>query len=209
MARYRGPRCKICRREGMKLFLKGQKCNTPQCAFAKRPYAPGEQGKKSRRKSSYYGLQLREKQKVKRMYGILERQFRRYFEIASKSEGVTGEILLQCLERRLDNVVFRLLFASSRSQARQMVKHDMFTVNGKKVDIPSYMVKKDDKIEFINQDRAASIKERIETLSKERSVSGWLFLDKDRIKAEILRLPEKDDLIIPINERLIVELYSK
>ncbi len=209
MARYRGPRCKLCRREGLKLFLKGHKCNTPQCSFTKRPYAPGERGKKPNRKPSYYGLQLREKQKVKRMYGVLERPFRRYFELASKSTGVTGEVLLQCLERRLDNVVFRLLFASSRSEARQMVKHDMFLVNGRKVDIPSYRVKKDDKIEIRGSGRITQIKERIEALSKEKSVVSWLFLDKERIKGEILRLPEKEDLTIPINERLIVELYSK
>jgi small subunit ribosomal protein S4 len=209
MARYIGPNCKLCRKEGLKLFLKGTKCNTQQCPFSKRPYAPGEHGKMNK-KPSYYALQLREKQKTKSMYGILERQFRRYFHLASSSKGVTGRVLLQFLERRLDNVVYRMLFSSSRSQARQIVKHDFVRVNNKKVNIPSYLVNKEDKIEIKDKGGIGKeIKLSIETLSKERSVASWLFLDKEKLKGEVLRLPEKEDLSIAVNERLIVELYSK
>lgn len=210
MARYTGPTCKLCRKEGLKLFLKGYKCNSPQCPFSKRPYAPGEQGKARKSKPSYYALQLREKQKTKRIYGILERQFRRYFYLSSKSKGASGRMLLQLLERRLDNVIFRFMFASSRHQARQLVRHNLIIVNGKKVNIPSYLVKKDDKIGVKESGETEKIvKENIEGLSKERSVASWLFLDKEKLRGEVLRLPEKEDLTIPINERLIVELYSK
>ncbi len=210
MARYIGPRCKLCRKEGLKLFLKGTKCNTPACPFSKRPYAPGEHGKVSNKKPSYYALQLREKQKTRRMYGILEKQFRRYFHLASSSKGVTGRVLLQFLERRLDNVVYRLLLAPSRNRARQIVKHDHVLVNDRKVNIPSYLVKKNDKIEIVQKGEFGNeVKSTIETLSKERSVSSWLFLDKEKLKGEVLRLPEKEDLSISVNERLIVELYSK
>ena len=211
MARYTGPRCKICRREGMKLFLKGQKCESPACAFAKRPYAPGEQGKKvSRKKPTYYAMQLREKQKVKRVYGTLERQFKRYFKLAAKSKGVTGRTMLQLLERRLDNVTFRLLFASSRSQARQLVKHNFIFVNGQRVNVPSYLIKANDKIQLkAKEDMTRSVTKGIEEISKQRSVASWLFLDKGNLKGEVLKLPEKEDLSIPISEQLIVELYSK
>ena len=209
MARYTGPRCRLCRREGVKLFLKGEKCNSPQCAFSKRPYAPGPRAKMSR-KPSYYALQLREKQKVKRMYGVLEKQFKRYYVIASKSKGITGSVILQLLERRLDNVIFRLLLATSRSQARQIVRHGFIFINGKKANIPSYPVKTDDKIEIKSKDNIKSvIKQNIEISSKERSVASWLFLDKEAFRGEVLRLPEKEDLTIPVNEQLIVELYSK
>lgn len=209
MARYVGPRCKICRREGMKLFLKGQKCNSPQCPFAKRTYAPGEH-RRSFSKPSYYALQLREKQKVKRMYGLLERQFRRYYRSAVKAKGVTGNIILQLLERRIDNVIFRLLFATSRSQARQIVKHGLVFVNGRRVNIPSYIVNVDDKVEIkANNNVSTMIKSCIELVSKERSVASWLYLDKENLKGEVLRLPEKEDLTVPVNEQLIVELYSK
>ena len=211
MARYTGAKCRLCRREGMKLFLKGAKCNSPQCSFAKRAYAPGAQGRgKFSRKPSYYALQLREKQKVKRMYGLLERQFKGNYVTASKSEGVTGRLILQLLERRLDNVVFRLLFAASRSQARQLVRHGFISINGRKVNIPSYIVKADDKIELKSKGNIKSVvRQNIESVSKERSVASWLFLDKDNLNAEVLRLPEKEDLTIPVNEQLIVELYSK
>ena len=209
MARYAGPKCRLCRREAAKLFLKGEKCNSPQCPFSKRAYAPGSRAKMPR-KPSYYALQLREKQKVKRMYGILERQFKRYYVTASKSKGVTGRIILQLLERRLDNVIFRLLMATSRSQARQIVRHGFVFINGRRVNIPSYSVKTDDKIGIQSKDNIKNIvKQNIETSSKERSVSSWLFLDKEAYKAEVLRLPEKEDLTVPVNEQLIVELYSK
>jgi small subunit ribosomal protein S4 len=194
----------------MKLFLKGAKCNSPQCPFAKRPYPPGSRGKMMMRKPSNYALQLREKQKVKRMYGVLERQFKRYYVLASRSRGVTGRMILQLLERRLDNVAFRLLLASSRSQARQLVLHGFLFVNGRRVDIPSYLVKADDKVEFRAKPQLATvIKKNITGYEKERSVSSWLFLDKENLKAEVLRLPEKEDLTVPVNEQLIVELYSK
>ena len=210
MARYRDSKCKLCRREGMKLFLKGIKCNSPQCPFTKRPYAPGEHGKSASRKPSYYSLQLREKQKVKRMYGVLERQFKRYYILASGSKGVTGRVILQLLERRIDNVVFRLLFSSSRNSARQIVKHGFVFINSRRCNIPSYLVKPDDKIEIRGKNTIASlIKKRIDANAKERSVASWLFLDKENLKAEVLRLPEKEDLTIPVNEQLIVELYSK
>jgi small subunit ribosomal protein S4 len=210
MARYTGSRCRLCRREGMKLFLKGTKCNSPQCPFAKRPYAPGSRGKTMMRKPSYYAKQLREKQKVKRMYGVLEKQFRRYYVLAARSKGVTGRVIIQLLERRLDNVAFRLLLASSRSQARQLVRHGAMFVNGRRVNIPSYLVKADDKVEVKTKPSVASaIKKSIDAYEKERSVASWLFLDKENLKAEVLRLPEKEDLTIPVNEQLIVELYSK
>ncbi|MBN2120116.1 MAG: 30S ribosomal protein S4 [Candidatus Omnitrophica bacterium] len=209
MARYTGAKCRLCRREGAKLFLKGAKCNGAACPFAKRPYAPGARTR-SMRKPSYYALQLREKQKVKRMYGLLERQFRRYYVIASKSKGATGRVIIQLLERRLDNVAFRLLFSSSRSQARQLVRHGFMFINNRRVNIPSYLVKVDDKVEIRGKDVLQNrIKKNIDAISKERSVANWLFLDKGNLKAEILRLPEKEDLIVPINEQLIVELYSK
>ncbi|MFC1514524.1 30S ribosomal protein S4 [Candidatus Omnitrophota bacterium] len=210
MARYTGPRCRLCRREAAKLFLKGTKCNSAACAFAKRPYPPGARGKVMSRKPSNYALQLREKQKVKRMYGVLEKQFKRYYWLAASSKGVTGRVILQLLERRLDNVAFRLLLAASRSQARQLVRHGFIFINGRRVNIPSYLVKTDDKVELrVKAERQSSIKKGIGTYEKERSVSSWLFLDKENLKAEVLRLPEKEDLMVPVNEQLIVELYSK
>ncbi|MCD6539920.1 MAG: 30S ribosomal protein S4 [Candidatus Omnitrophica bacterium] len=210
MAKYTGSRCRLCRREGTKLFLKGEKCTSEKCPFSKRPYPPGMKGRLSSSKASYYALQLREKQKVKRIYGVLERQFRRYYQLASKSKGVTGKLLLQFLERRLDNVVFRLLFALSRSQARQIVRHGFVFVNGRRVDIPSFLVRVNDKIEIRSNSKIIDIiKKNIETASKERSVVSWLFLDKENLKAEVLRLPEKEDITAPISEQLIVELYSK
>lgn len=209
MGRYLGPKCKLCRREGMKLFLKGAKCNSPSCAFSRRPHPPGER-KRSGVKPSYYALQLREKQKVKRMYGLLERQFKRYFRLAHSSRGITGKVLLQLLERRLDNVVFRLLFAHSRNQARQIVCHGFIYVNGRRVNIPSYLVKVDDKIEVKAKGSIRKmIEENIENISSVRSVSSWLFLDRENLCGEVIRLPEKEDLAVPVNEQLIVEFYSK
>ncbi len=210
MARYTGSVCRLCRREQEKLFLKGPKCNTEKCPVTKRDYAPGQHGpSKSRLKLSNYGLQLREKQKVKRMYGILERQFRRYFRIASKTKGVTGKVLLQLLERRLDNVIFRLGLAVSRASARQIVRHNFIYVNSKRVNIPSYLTNKDEVIELRAKEKAQKkIRENLE-MTKERSVPGWLEFDSGVLKARVLRLPEKEDIQQPIQEQLIVELYSK
>ncbi len=208
MARYLNAVCKLCRREGEKLFLKGTKCLTTKCTFAKRSYAPGQHGK-NKPKLSNYGTQLREKQKVKRMYGVLEKQFRRYFKIASKSKGVTGRVLLQLLERRLDNAIFRLGFAVSRAQGRQIVRHNFIYVNSKRVNIPSYFVDKDDIIQIKEKERAQNkIKENIE-LSGDRTVPAWLELNPGELKAKVLRLPEKEDIPSTIQEQLIVELYSK
>lgn len=209
MARYIDAVCKLCRREQDKLFLKGLKCTGPKCPFARRSYAPGQHGQKNKPKLSNYGLQLREKQKVKRMYGVLEKQFRRYFHIASKSKGATGKILLQLLERRLDNTVFRMGFAVSRAQARQIVRHNFINLNAKRVNIPSYLVAKDDLIEISNKEKLRNkIKENME-MAKERTVPSWLELDNKELKAKILRLPEKEDIPADIQEQLIVELYSK
>lgn len=209
MARYRGSSCKLCRREGAKLFLKGTRC-VGKCPFDKRSYSPGQHGQRQRRqKLSDYGVQLREKQKVKRIYGILERQFRLYFERASRSKGVTGEVLLQLLERRLDNVIFRLRFGTSRQEARQVVRHGFVKVNGKKVNIPSYCVSTGDVIEMKAKDKMVKkIKEGIE-LVKDRSVPKWLKADDENLKGEVVTLPVRDDVGFPIREQFIVELYSK
>lgn len=209
MARYTGPACRLCRRHGEKLFLKGTKCTTEKCAIAKRAYAPGQHGAGTRAKLSNYGVQLREKQKVKRIYGVLERQFRTYFHLASKRKGVTGKILLQILERRLDNVIFRLGLATSRPQARQVVRHNMVVINNRRVNIPSFLVSKDDAIRIKTGDGAAKkIRDNME-LSKDRTVPSWLEFSAKDLSAKVLRLPEKDDIQQPIQEQLIVELYSK
>ncbi len=209
MARYINAVCRLCRTERQKLFLKGTKCYTEKCPVAKRTYPPGQHGEKSRQKLSNYGLQLREKQKVKRIYGVLERQFRKYFEVASKTKGVTGKVLLQMLERRLDNVVFRMGLATSRSQGRQIVRHNQIYVNNKRVNIPSYLVDKDDTIVAKAKEKAVNkLKENLEA-SKDRAVSAWLEFNRNELSAKVLRLPEKDDIQFPIQEQLIVELYSK
>ncbi|MFH1776787.1 MAG: 30S ribosomal protein S4 [Candidatus Omnitrophota bacterium] len=210
MSRYTAANCRICRRQGIKLFLKGTRCTTDKCAFVKREYSPGQHGKgKGRKKVSDYGLQLREKQKVRNIYGIIERQFRRYFQLASRAKGVTGERLLELLERRLDNVVFRLCFASSRPQARQFVRHGGVLVNGKKVNIPSYSVKVEDVISFRGKDSfQKKVRENIE-LCKERGVPAWLETDFKGLTGKIQRLPAKEDVAFPIQEQLIVEFYSK
>ncbi len=209
MGRYVEAKCRLCRRAGMKLFLKGSRCMTEKCAIAKRPTLPGMHTR-ARAKPTNYALQLREKQKVKRMYGMLERQFARFFALASKSKGITGRVLIQLLERRIDNILFRTLFASSRNQARQMVSHGFVFVDGRRVDIPSYIVKEGQSIEIKAKETAKKgMKENIEACSKERSVPSWLSVDNDNLKIKIVRLPEKEDLIVPIDEHLIVELYSK
>ncbi len=209
MARYTGPSCRLCRREGVKLFLKGLKCYTPKCPLEKRSYAPGQHGQ-IRVKLSDYGIQLREKQKVKRIYGVLERQFKRYFQIARKAKGVTGQMLLQQLESRLDNVLFRMGFATSRSEGRHLTRHRAVTVNGKPVNIPSYPVKAGDVIQVAKSANgwAARIKQALDH-TKDRPVPSWIQVDPQNLKGLIVRMPQKDDIGLPIQEQLIVELYSK
>lgn len=209
MGKYLGPRCRMCRREAMKLFLKGTRCYTEKCGVARRAFAPGQHGQMRAGKLSNYGLQLREKQKVKRTYGVMESQFRRYFAIASKSKGVTGKVLLQELERRLDNVLFRLMFATSHMQARQIARHGSVYVNNRRVNIPSYSIKQGDVVEIKGKDGVKkAIRANIE-LSKDRGLPAWLEADFDNLKARVLRLPDRDDIQMPIHEQLIVELYSK
>ena len=209
MARYINAVCRLCRRQGEKLFLKGTKCNTEKCPAAKRAYPPGQHGQGRRTKLSNYGLQLKEKQKVRRIYGVLERQFRRYFEVASKTKGVTGKMLLQVLERRLDNVIFRLGLGLSRSQARQFVRHNLISVNSKRVNIPSYLVSQGDTIQVTAKDKAKNkLKENLE-ISKDRTVPAWLEFNPAQLSGKVLRLPEKSDIGQAIQEQLIVELYSK
>jgi small subunit ribosomal protein S4 len=209
MARYIDAVCRLCRREGEKLFLKGTRCNTQKCSITKRAFAPGQHGSARKTKLSNYGLQLREKQKVKRIYGVLERQFRKYFKMASKTKGVTGKVLLQFLERRLDNVVFRLGLASSRAQARQIVRHNFILVNSRRVNIPSYLIDKDDLVTVKPTEKAAKrMKENME-FTKDRDVPRWLEFNPAELKGKVLRLPEKEDITSTIQEQLIVELYSK
>lgn len=209
MGRYTDAVCRLCRREGEKLFLKGTKCYTEKCPITKRAYPPGQHGQGRRTKLSNYGLQLREKQKVKRMYGVRERQFRKYFGIASKTKGVTGKVLLQLLERRLDNVIFRMGIAISRAQARQIVRHNHVTVNSRRANIPSFLVEKEDTIQIKTKDKALNkIKENLE-LAKDRTVPRWLEFNAGQLTAKVLRLPDKEDIQQPIQEQLIVELYSK
>ena len=206
MARYRGPVCKLCRREGMKLFLKGERCLTEKCAIERRSYPPGEHGR-GRIKQSEYLLQLREKQKARRYYGLLEKQFRNYYEKAARQSGVTGENLLRMLETRLDNVVYRLGFAASRAQARQLVRHGHFEVNGKRVNIPSYQVQEDDVIAL--REGAAAKAAVTDATDLTASVSPWLQADHDNLTGKVLRLPDRVDIDTPVQEQLIVELYSK
>lgn len=208
MARTTGSVCRLCRREGMKLFLKGERCFTDKCAIERRNYPPGQHGQ-GRKKFSEYSIQLREKQKVKRIYGVFERQFRRYFHLAEQKRGVTGENLLITLERRLDNIVYRMSFANSRSEARQLVRHGHFAVNGAKVSIPSYLVSPGDVVTVRERSRKVpSIAEAVE-LSQRRGVPEWLELDRDALSGNVKALPERAELTMPINETLIVELYSK
>jgi small subunit ribosomal protein S4 len=209
MARYIGPVCRLCRREGMKLFLKGERCYTEKCAIEKRNFAPGQHGKTRKSKLAGYGVQLREKQKVKRIYGVLEDQFRRYFEQAERTRGITGETLLQLLERRLDNVAYRLGFATSRAQARQLVRHGHFTVNGRKVDIPSFSVKPGDIVSIRQTSRNnPAILHALEEV-KGRGVPEWLSFDQAAMSAKIGSVPTREQINLPVQEQLIVELYSK
>jgi small subunit ribosomal protein S4 len=208
MARNTGPSCRLCRREGLKLFLKGSRCVSDKCAVSRRGTAPGQHGQ-MRKKESNYGIQLREKQKVKRIYGVLERQFRHYFQMAERSKGVTGVMLLQLLERRLDNVIFRMNLAGSRSEARQLVQHGLVRVNSKRVDIPAYTVRAGQEISVTVKDKAAkALRERFESL-KDRAIPKWLEVDPQNLKAKVAAMPTREDVGFPIQEQLIVELYSK
>ncbi|MCS6843674.1 MAG: 30S ribosomal protein S4 [Caldilineales bacterium] len=211
MARYTDPVCRLCRREGMKLFLKGDRCFSPKCAFERRSYPPGMHAKKTqfKRTESDYALQLREKQKVKRIYGVMERQFRRYFRHALRTKGMTGVTLLQMLESRLDNVVYRLGFASSRAQARQLVRHGHFTVNGRKTNIPSYLVKVDDVIAVRPESRSRTYFRNLGEFVSERTAPSWLSLDADGMSARVVGKPSREDIDLEINEQLVVEFYSR
>jgi small subunit ribosomal protein S4 len=209
MARYTGPVCRLCRREDMKLFLKGDRCYTDKCGYERRAYPPGQHGQARRKKPSDYREQLREKQKVKRIYGIAERQFRGYYYKASRMKGVTGENLIQLLERRLDNVVYRLGFASDHAEARQLVRHGHFRINGRKVNIPSYLVRANDLIEVGEASRKiARIVDSVGAVER-RGVPQWLELAKEAFQGRVKTLPAREDVTLPIREQLIVELYSK
>lgn len=209
MARYIGAKCKICRREGEKLFLRGSRCYTDKCSFARRGYPPGTHGKGGRRKLTSYAIQLREKQKVKAIYGVLEQQFRKIFYDATRKTGNPGANLLIALERRLDNVIYHLGIAASRTQARQLIRHGHVLVNGKKVDIPSYRVRANQEIKVVdNLKKNAHVKKSLEERNIENIV-GWLKFDKEKITGTVLRLPTREDITLPIQENLIVELYSK
>lgn len=209
MARHIGPKCKICRREGEKLFLRGSRCYTDKCAFTRRGYPPGTHGRVGRRKLTSYATQLREKQKVKAIYGILERQFRKIFAEATRMPGNTGENLLVLLERRLDSVIYQLGIASSRTQARQLVRHGHILIDGKKVDIPSYVVKVDQEIKLVDKHKKnPEVLKSLEERDLEKIV-GWLKIDKDKITGTVVRDPKREDITLPIQESLIVEFYSK
>ncbi len=208
MARYTESVCRLCRREGLKLFLKGERCYTDKCAIERRNYPPGEHGQ-ARSKFSEYALQLREKQKVKRMYGIMERQFRRYFHLAERSRGITGETLLLLLEQRLDNMVYRMGFATSRAEARQLVRHGHFLVDARKVDVPSYLLNPGQTVSVRESSR--SIARIVDNLAQaeRRGVPDWLEVQREAFSARVKALPTRADLTMPINEKLVVELYSK
>lgn len=208
MARYTGPSCRLCRRENLKLFLKGERCYTDKCAFERRQYPPGQHGQ-GRTKFSSYGEQLREKQKVKRVYGLLEKQFRLTFNRAARKRGVTGDNLIAILESRFDNMVYRLGFAASRNDARQLIRHGHFTVNGTKVNIPSSILKPGDVVQPREKStKIEKIKESIET-AKQRGVPAWLEIDVEKFEGKVVALPKRDEITMPMNEQLIVELYSR
>jgi len=209
MARYTDPVCRLCRREGMKLFLKGTKCFSDKCPIEKRNFAPGQHGKDRKAKVVGYGLQLREKQKAKRIYFTQEGQFRNYFENAAKAKGVTGEMLLQQLERRLDNVVYRLGFGISRRQARQLVRHGHVAVSGRKVNIPSYQVSVGEEVAIRENSRKLPILEPAKEFASHQNTPNWLEINRDNYTGRVLALPKREDIQLPVNEQLIVELYSK
>jgi len=208
MARYTGPVCRLCRREGVKLYLKGDRCYSSKCAIDRRGYAPGQHGQ-MRRKASEYGLQLREKQKARRIYGVMERQFRNYYQKAVSQKGVTGENLLRLLERRLDNVVYRMGFAESRPQARQIVRYGHVEVNGKRVTIPSYQVKEKDIVAIREKSRSLSMFKEIAEAGGSKVVPDWLSVNYETLTGQVNYLPKREDIDVPIQEQLIIELYSK
>jgi small subunit ribosomal protein S4 len=209
MARYIGPVCRLCRREDMKLFLKGERCYTDKCGYERRSYPPGQHGQARRRKRSDYGEQLREKQKVKRIYGIAERQFRGYYYKASRMKGVTGDNLIQLLERRLDNVVYRMGFVNDHAEGRQLVRHGHFTINGRRVNIPSYLVRSNDVVEVRESSRPMTrINESLGAVER-RGVPRWIDLDKAAFRGVVKTMPSREDVTLPIREQLIIELYSK
>ncbi|MEP6716156.1 MAG: 30S ribosomal protein S4 [Terriglobia bacterium] len=210
MARYRGPVCRLCRREGMKLFLKGERCHSEKCAIERRNFIPGQHGKDRKAKLVGYGLQLREKQKVRRIYGVLEAQFRNTFEKAAKMKGITGENLLGNLERRLDSVLYRMGLASSRSQGRQIVRHGHIQINGRKVDIPSYVVKPGEEISVREKSKTNAAILGAREATAHAPSPAWMDVDRENLKGRIISIPRRDELTqIPLNEQLIVELYSK
>ncbi|MBS4007405.1 MAG: 30S ribosomal protein S4 [Clostridium sp.] len=209
MARYTGPVCRQCRREGLKLYLKGERCYTEKCGVSRRGYVPGQHGKGRRAKPSEYGLQLREKQKARRTYGVLESQFRNYFSEADRRKGITGENLLQILESRLDNIVYRMGFALSRPEARQMVKHGHFSVNGRKTTIPSFLVRPDDVVAVRENSRDKGRFKDLAELTKNQGNMEWLEVDRESLSGRVLRLPNRQEIDLPVAEHLIVELYSR
>lgn len=208
MARYIGAVCRICRREGEKLFIKGDRCYTEKCAIERRKYPPGQHGQ-GFKKLSDYGVQLREKQKVRKMYGLLEKQFRRYFYDADRAKGITGEVLLQLIERRLDTIVFRMGFAPNRRRARQLIGHGHILVNGKKVNLPSYSIKRGDLVEV--KEASRDMAEIVDSLSKSehRGLPGWVEVESANFQGKVLHIPSRDEIQLPVQEQLIVELYSK
>ncbi|MCL2383261.1 MAG: 30S ribosomal protein S4 [Oscillospiraceae bacterium] len=208
MSRYKDEQCRICRREGQKLFLKGSRCYTDKCGVTRRNYAPGQHGQ-GRKKLSEYGMQLREKQKTKSFYGVQEKQFRKYFKMAEQAKGITGEMLLQILESRLDNVVYRVGFGVSRAQARQLVNHGHFEVNGRKVDIASYLVKPGDVVTVKENKRDTVIIKENKEVNASKPVPEWLEKDNENLTAKVVRLASREDVDLPVSEHLIVELYSK
>lgn len=209
MARYTDSSCRLCRREGLKLFLKGDRCYSEKCAFERRGYAPGDHGQAHKKQRSDYGVQLREKQKLKRLYGLLEKQFRGYFEKADQQKGITGTNLLIFLERRLDNMIFRMGLSNSRVEARQLISHGHFLINGKPVNIPSYLLKAGDEVSVKEGSRKITrVLEAMETVAR-RGMPHWLELDKENFKASLKMLPVREDLTMPVQEQLVVELYSK
>ncbi len=210
MARYTGAVCRLCRREGMKMYLKGDRCYTPKCAIDRRSYAPGDKGQgQGRKKVTEYGLQLREKQRARRIYGILERQFRRYFDVAERQKGITGKNLLRLLERRLDNLVYRIGFAASRAEARQLVRHGHITINGRRVSIPSYLVKVGEVIEIAAGSRERARFEELAEAAAHKTPPPWLEVDLEKMRVRVQGFPSREDIDTPIKEHLIVELYSR
>lgn len=209
MGKYRGPVCRLCRREGIKLYLKGERCYGPKCALERRPYPPGQHGQKRARRPSDYAVRLREKQRLRRIYGLNEKQFRNLFEEAAKKKGVTGTVFLHLLESRLDNVVYRLGIAASRRQARQLVRHGHITVNGRRVDIPSYRVKPGDVVAVHEKSKNLGVIQANVELAKGRKGVPWLEFDAEKLEGKFLRYPDREDLALPVNEQLVIEFYSR